>query len=686
MTNSFSPLLLERNSLAQDKLNSIIVASLDDARLDAFKEIAQFLCQASKMAQMVNAGRISDATSEELKEYHDVFYAIMSEEYYDSSVLNPAYAFSVFGDQIGGLVSAIFADATAAWGYAYEGRLDVVTIFMELVIQVYCILDDADEDKWKAADIKDAYYWFMHDYSEMFLAENITGMIDDSNRFFTDIIEGVNSDSDYSYLYRIGQPISDNEVKMAQHLSSLSHEDIVAMAHTYVEGFRKGFETTGKDISIKDTVQIYYPVGMELVIKEAIRQFDELGLTVTIKRESAMSLLGRGGRKAGCYSTSVNKQFDFDHKDDMAYYLDKAMVDRLLEVKRVTFEHNADKARRYGGPAVIETFGEEPFEPVNKKEAAKYSDKQNAIKVEYMSKSGVITNQFIPGDEYSFTIIAYPIPAIGDNFKEIFDKTVEINNLDYEKYKRIQQCIIDVLDQGEKVHITGRGENQTDIYVALQHLEDPSKQTDFENCVADVNIPVGEVFTSPELDGTTGVLHVTSVYLNDLNYKNIKLTFEDGVIKDYTCTNFENEQDNKDYIFNNVLFKHETLPMGEFAIGTNTTAYKMGLDYGISARLPILIAEKTGPHFAVGDTCYSHSEEVPMMNPDGKECIARENKFSRLRDEDMSKAYFNCHTDITIPYSELGDIDVHCADGRVLPVIKAGRFVVPGTEELNEVL
>lgn len=35
----------------------------------------------------------------------------------------------------------------------------------------------------------------------------------------------------------------------------------------------------------------------------------------------------------------------------------------------------------------------------------------------------------------------------------------------------------------------------------------------------------------------------------------------------------------------------------EFAIGTNTTAYMMGLKYNISGLLPILIAEKTGPHF-----------------------------------------------------------------------------------------
>lgn len=124
--------------------------------------------------------------------------------------------------------------------------------------------------------------------------------------------------------------------------------------------------------------------------------------------------------------------------------------------------------------------------------------------------------------------------------------------------------------------------------------------------------------------------------------------------------------------------------MGEFAIGTNTTAYKMGRKYGIEAKLPILIAEKTGPHFAVGDTCYSMSEDVVLHNPDGKEIVAKENECSALRHTDIEKAYFNCHTDITIPYDELGDIVVLTKDGREITLIREGRFVLAGTEVLND--
>lgn len=76
-----------------------------------------------------------------------------------------------------------------------------------------------------------------------------------------------------------------------------------------------------------------------------------------------------------------------------------------------------------------------------------------------------------------------------------------------------------------------------------------------------------------------------------------------------------------------------------------------------------------------------------MHNPDGKEVVARDNSIVRaFRETDPSKAYFNCHTDITIPYDELGAITVLKKDGTETDIIRDGRFVVPGTEELNDPL
>ena len=219
--------------------------------------------------------------------------------------------------------------------------------------------------------------------------------------------------------------------------------------------------------------------------------------------------------------------------------------------------------------------------------------------------------------------------------------------------------------------------------MSLHKLLSPDRETNFENCVADVNIPVGEVFTSPVLKGTDGVLHVDSVYIGDICFKNLKMVFKNGMVADYSCDNFLSQEEGKKLVKQVILKNHDSLPMGECAIGTNTTAYAMAEKFGIIEKLPILIVEKMGPHFAVGDTCYSWAEDSPVYNPNGKEIIARDNEISILRKEDVSKAYFSCHTDITIPYRELGEIAAVLPGGEKLPVIKDGRFTVAGAEELN---
>ena len=278
------------------------------------------------------------------------------------------------------------------------------------------------------------------------------------------------------------------------------------------------------------------------------------------------------------------------------------------------------------------------------------------------------------------------MPDIGEQFEDIFRETVRINNLDYKLYQQIQQKLIDALDQGETVQITGRDGNETDLTIALHPLEDPAKQTIFENCVADVNIPVGEVFTSPKLTGTNGLLHVKQVFLEGLQYHDLKIRLADGMVSDYSCANFDDSAQNRQLIEENILFHHETVPIGEFAIGTNTTAYQVAHTYGIADKFPILIAEKMGPHFAMGDTCYSFQEDIAVFNLDGKEIIARDNERSRLRKTDPEQAYFGCHTDITIPYEELGAIRVIRADGSEITLLENGRFVLPGTEALNDPL
>ena len=650
---------------------------------DYFRTLADFALLVDKLKEKIENGEYYKFSIEELECWNTHLYDDVLGEHYKTSYANPAFATEKFGIEYGRLLSFLYTELRGVIPYAFEKKTEYLDILFELFIEVYNQFEEENEPEYE--HVRQTIYCYASDYCDVFLADRIKEQIDPEDNFAADLI--MNSDfNDVRYLYYYGEYVSENEKRTAMHLNELPLETIQKMADVYTEGYRIGFVNTGKNLSKKATVNIRYTIGFERVIRIAIENFRKMGLKPTIYRAGVSVLTKRQHLKIGYYGGIANKQYEYDHKDDQALILDRQFMERKLEVMRTTYEQYKDLARRHAGPACMETFGEEPFTPVSKSEAVKLNDKQKEISLEYDSKSSQIVNSYIPGDERSFTIVAYPVPEIGDQYEEIFDEIIKINTLDAKVYEKVQQTIIDALDQGTSVHILGNNGNHTDLRVQLYKLKDPKKETIFENCVADVNIPVGEVFTSPVLEGTNGVLHVSQVYLNELLYKDLEVTFSNGMVADYSCKNFEHELENKEYFLDNVLYRHPTLPLGEFAIGTNTTAYVAAKKYNIADKMPILIAEKMGPHFAVGDTCYSWAEDIKVYNPNGKEIVARDNSVSIQRKEDVSAAYFHCHTDITIPYEELKSITVECADGKEIEIIRDGIFVLPGTEILNEPL
>ena len=658
----------ERLELVMLRLSSMVTEEeLVEPYGRYFRTIAGYASELYQVWKMAWDGALSSCSIEELEAINQKLNEPFLPEQYEHCYANPAYAVQMLGEAYGQSLAMVFARLKQDTREVFAGNCRYLCYYAELIVELYNYFEDMDELSPKM--IQECIYSFMHDYSEIFAEDSVERLLNPDYDFDTRIL--MNADlTNTAYLYQYGLFVGENERKSSAFLNTFSDDEVQAMADTYTEGYRIGFEVCNKDITKKSVVEIRYPIGFERMIRVAVCNFERMNLKAVVKP----------------YSTSVNKQFDYDHKEDAALWLDKAYVEYRLECLRNAFEKNKEIAPLYGGPAVVEVFGEEPFAPVSKEENVRFTEKQQQLFVHFRSENSRMTNTYIRGEERSFTIIAYPIAAIGEQYEAIFAETVKINTLDYALYRDMQQKIIDVLDTADRVHIVGANGNRTDLYVKIYDLKNPEKETAFENCVADVNIPVGEVFTSPVLEGTEGKLHVSQVYLNELNYKNLEMDFKDGMIVDYTCTNFESEEENKTYIKDNVLFHHDTLPMGEFAIGTNTTAYRVAREYDIAAKMPILIAEKTGPHFAVGDTCYTYDEDNMTYNPDGKAIVARDNSISAQRKTDLSKAYFNCHTDITIPYDELGAITVIRKDGTTEDIIRDGKFVVPGTESLNEQL
>ena len=680
--------LQERFELSRERIREIEGEHFGEQAAQAapfetyFARMAEFIRLTLEYEAFV-PGRGDEASLEEWQEWNERLYGELLPGRYEKSFWDPAYAAARLGEKMGPLLSVLAREMRSLIPLAAGGDREGMLLRMELFVEVYGAFSCAWQEEGCLAEyeqVRQILYWYVSDYAEVSArqrAENLGGL---RESLAARVLREADC-KDVRYLYRYGCYVTEYEIRTARFLAELPQETVDLMASTFTEGYRMGFELGGKDLSREGLVELVYEPGFERMMQKAVENFGAMGLKPVVQH-AAGGLLDQG-RNVGVY---INRQYSYDHKDDQALVLDKALMNRRLEVTGTAFEHCREALRLYAGPAVVETFGEAPFQPVNKKEALSLDERQQKLIPELYSGMMATQMRYIPEEERSFTIIAFPNARMGEHFEEIFQDIVRINTLDYQKYRRIQQRLIDALDGSDRVEIKGINGNRTDLRVKIRPLENPEKETAFENCVADVNIPVGEVFTSPVLEGTEGVLHVSRVFLNELEYRDLSLTFERGRIKEYDCGNFENPQENQKWIRENLLFHHDTLPMGEFAIGTNTTAYVVTRKWGMEAKMPILIAEKMGPHFAVGDTCYAHAEEIRTFNPDGKEIVARDNELSRMGKEKPMEAYFNCHTDITIPYDELGEITAVAPDGTRTPILLQGRFVLDGCQELNEPL
>lgn len=601
-----------------------------------------------------------------LKEENQSIYHSLLKENYASSFENPVYTVKQFGKDLGQILAFIAAQTKQALIKSFKKDLTFIQLHLsrlEVFLKAY--LENPSDLLAVKKELIHVIDQQMHEQYTYQVSSNydVEHQYDHHWLSTCDL-------SDLRYLYAYGSYVTSFEHQMASFMQSYPQSEVEKLAKAIASAYVEGFKRDNKDMSKRKNVRIIANVGQELLTRSILKHLESFDLKPYVN---------------ALESTAYNPQFDFDHKFDRGLYLSEELNEKAIAIYKQVTEEQQEKLQNYSGVLFIERFGEEPFSPKNNDSRIKLDELQQKLFQKFQIEVSQMMEKHIPEKERSFCIVAFPSPEIGENFEAIFSDVAKINMLDSKMYEKIQQVIIDALDQGDYVHVKGYKGNETDIKVKLHALKNPAQETNFLNCVADVNIPVGEVFTSPQLKGTNGLLHVDTVYLDGFNYKDLKLNFEDGYVEAYSCANEEDEEKNKEFVRENLLFPHQTLPLGEFAIGTNTLAYVIGEKYGIVDKMPILIVEKMGPHFAIGDTCFSWSEDNPVYNPlDGKEIIARDNEKSILRKEDVSKAYTNCHTDITIPYDSLEHITVVKADGERIEIIREGRFVLKGTEELND--
>ena len=133
----------ERYELALERIQSIRQEeTVQEPFLSYFRQAAEIVEAADKQRDL-DIRRCMQYTEEVLERQNLAFYEELLPEQYEHSYANPQYAVRVLGEAYGAMLSFLYTELRGCHIYARESRMQEMTIFMELLIEIYILFDDA---------------------------------------------------------------------------------------------------------------------------------------------------------------------------------------------------------------------------------------------------------------------------------------------------------------------------------------------------------------------------------------------------------------------------------------------------------------------------------------------------------------------------------------------------------------
>ena len=300
--------LQERYDLTKEKIAEIISEDYGDEKTAAyFKEVAVFLQLMDAYYRFVKEDGLKATSLEELKEWNQKLFQDILPQNYENSYANPTYAVAQLGEEYGKLLCALYAEVRSMIVPVTEQKLEEILIRAELFVEVYSAFEYEWQEcgKWPAYEsLKQILYWYVSDYSEIVQEESIRAQVVSEGNYALNVLKNADL-SDLRYLYQYGEYVTENEERTAAFMNTLPQEKIDLMADTYTEGYRKGFVNSGKDLSKKETAELYYALGFERMMVKAIENLEKMGLKPVLRRSPAGILQGGGLFKLGCTGANL---------------------------------------------------------------------------------------------------------------------------------------------------------------------------------------------------------------------------------------------------------------------------------------------------------------------------------------------------------------------------------------------
>lgn len=156
-----------------------------------------------------------------------------------------------------------------------------------------------------------------------------------------------------------------------------------------------------------------------------------------------------------------------------------------------------------------------------------------------------------------WVVLRYPNMSMaqlsGTSTEAFEDFYFRVCNLDYSKMAKAMKALVDLMNQTDRVRLTGRG---TDLTFSIKGIPAIA-------CAGELNIPDGEVYTAPVRTSVNGkITYNTPSLYQGVTFEDICLEFKDGKIINAVSNHTER--------LNQILDTDEGARcVGEFAIGVN---------------------------------------------------------------------------------------------------------------------
>ena len=371
----------ERYHLALDRIREIAIGestAMPPAYQTFFRRSAIFLMRCHTFSELMTDGSMHTESYENLSlRFHELYEETLPEQYV-CSYLNPDYAVEELGEECGAFFSFLYKELYSNSRHIFDQKLSMTTIYYELFLEIYGMYCSGEV---RPKQLKETIYWFLYDYAEEFSEDYVEEALSTGIRYISESLMEEDL-TDPRSLFRHGVLIDDKALSLHRSYACMSEQELEAYACPYVDTYMQELADRITEPGRKRVI-LSYPVGYDRPIHAMMMEFQKRGMEVILypvpEEEEDSWDHSRRTMETSCR----NPRYDYDHREDMALFLDKRLLDRKNDCLRKCIKEAQEDSERISGFLSFSLPKGERSPMIRKKSACHFTDRQKKMIEEY---------------------------------------------------------------------------------------------------------------------------------------------------------------------------------------------------------------------------------------------------------------------------------------------------------------